>query len=149
MVEPIRMPLACFAAEEAAELERFRAFWLESSKRNPAVFPARMNAGEWWEQLVAFVQTGEQDIAAEGAFGDDTDPPDPGEDAIPLDAFLADERAVLGRFRAFWQQGVQQTPDYFPTEMNAGEWWEQLMSFVGTEPPGAEPETPGPQSGCR
>lgn len=66
------------------------------------------------------------------------------ESEMTLEEFLADEAAVLQRFKAFWLSNTKVEPEHFPGSMGAGDWWEQLVAFVQTEHPEAEVETPAP-----
>lgn len=39
-----------FIAAEQERLERFRKFWLEGMQKQPDIFPAELEPGEWDEQ---------------------------------------------------------------------------------------------------
>jgi len=66
---------------------------------------------------------------------------------LTLSDFLAEEAEIHQTFAAWWQFKMTQEPEYFPAEMAAGEWDEQLRSFDSAEAlaemPEAQPEPIG------
>lgn len=49
--------LAEFIADERAALQRFADWWRAHTEASPDMFPERMGMGDWWEQLMSFVNT--------------------------------------------------------------------------------------------
>lgn len=43
-----------FHREQLETLERFFLWWREQHKQNPDKFPAELEPGEWYEQLMMF-----------------------------------------------------------------------------------------------
>lgn len=49
------MDLDTFVKEALSDVERFKAYWVENNQKKPDLWPAEMNAGEWFEQFLTFV----------------------------------------------------------------------------------------------
>lgn len=46
-----------FVEESRSELLRFEKFWLDMAAQSPDAFPIEMNAAEWHEQFIAWLDT--------------------------------------------------------------------------------------------
>lgn len=59
--------LAEFVAECQADIARFHANWERERAKNPEHFPTAMGAGDWFDQFLSFVSTGDKDNNTEKA----------------------------------------------------------------------------------
>lgn len=48
--------------------------------------------------------------------------------------FVEESREELVKFELFWLDMSARSPDAFPLEMHAGEWYEQFISWMETKP---------------